>query len=281
MKKTILVALLGIFTLSSVLAPATTFAKDDDDDDRYESRYDDDWDEDGDEDEDDRDDDDDWDEDRYEDDDSNDDELEVEADVFTDTTIVKVELRNGKKSYFSTSADTREEVVDEVADRFNLSESEVDAALEFEFEDRASRPKDRGNITIIKDRDDTVCTDASSTLEIEADIFTDTTIVKVELRNGNKSVFETDVTSTDDIVDEVAKRYTSLTKDEIKNALDREIEDRASRSSDFRISSNDRDCDDDSNDDEDDSNDEDVRDRLKELQELLRTLIRLLSERTS
>lgn len=273
MKKTILVALLGIFTLSSVLAPATTFAKDDDDDDRYESRYDDDWDEDED--------DDDWDDDRYEDDDSNDDELEVEADVFTDTTIVKVELRNGKKSYFSTSADTRAEVIDEVADRFNLSESEVDAALEFEFEDRASRPKDRGNITIIKDRDDAVCTDASSTLEIEADIFTDTTIVKVELRNGNKSVFETDVTSTDDIVDEVAKRYTSLTKDEIKNALDREIEDRASRLNDFRISSNDRDCDDDSNNDEDDSNDKDVRNRLKELQELLRTLIRLLTERTS
>ncbi len=154
--------LLALLTIAMVV-PTATYAKDGrdyDDDSRIEDYDDEDEDEDDDDDDDyddsdDRDhhrhgDDDDEDEDdRDEDEDREDnsnDGLEVEADVFTDTTIVKVELENGRKSVFDTDADTREEVVDEVAERFNLTEAEVDDVLNFEIEDRASRAKDRARI---------------------------------------------------------------------------------------------------------------------------------------
>ncbi len=154
--------LLALLTIAMVV-PTATYAKDGrdyDDDSRIEDYDDEDEDEDDDDDDDyddsdDRDhhrhgDDDDEDEDdRDEDEDREDnsnDGLEVEADVFTDTTIVKVELENGRKTVFDTDADTREEVVDEVAERFNLTEAEVDDVLNFEIEDRASRAKDRARI---------------------------------------------------------------------------------------------------------------------------------------
>lgn len=75
------------------------------------------------------------------------DALEVEADVFTDTTIVKVELPNGRHVVFVSDADTREEVIDAVVTRFNLARAEVSAALNYEEEDRASRAKERAKIT--------------------------------------------------------------------------------------------------------------------------------------
>ncbi len=157
--------LLALLTIAMVV-PTATYAKDGrdyDDDSRIEDYDDEDEDEDEDED-DDYDDSDDRDHHRHGDDDDEDEEdeddrdededrednsndgLEVEADVFTDTTIVKVELENGRKTVFDTDADTREEVVDEVAERFNLTEAEVDDVLNFEIEDRASRAKDRARI---------------------------------------------------------------------------------------------------------------------------------------
>jgi len=80
--------------------------------------------------------------------------LEVEADVFTDVTIVKVELA-GKTTVFTTDADTRSEVVDEVEDRFSaLSKAQIDAALDFEIEDRASRTQDLDDEDSSDDSDD-------------------------------------------------------------------------------------------------------------------------------
>jgi hypothetical protein len=73
--------------------------------------------------------------------------LEVEADVFTDITIVKVELPSGKKVVFETSADTEAEVVDAIVAKLNLSKTEVEAVLDFEIEDRASRTKERAKIS--------------------------------------------------------------------------------------------------------------------------------------
>lgn len=276
MKKVSVAALLFMFILTAVAAPTPTFAKhsNDDDDDRYEYRYDDDSDDD-----DDRDDDED---DR--DDDDSDDSLEVEADVFTDTTIVKVELRNGQKTTFTTTADTRAEVIDVVAKKFNLSESEVAAALDFEIENRASRTKERAKISDRNNRPIKMCdNNSSSALEIEADIFTDTTIVKVE-RNNTKTVFETDATTTNDIVEEVAERFTSLTETQIRNALDIDVENRASRSDDFRVSSSSNsndDCDDDnsSNNNSSSVRDAELKARITQLQTLIEALMRLLDLR--
>lgn len=68
--------------------------------------------------------------------------LEVEADVFTDITVVKVEL-NDVKHFYLTSTKTRAVLVPEVATHFGLSTTQVDRVMVFEIEDRASRTKDR------------------------------------------------------------------------------------------------------------------------------------------
>jgi hypothetical protein len=69
--------------------------------------------------------------------------LEIEADVFTDTTIVTVEETNGKKTIFSTDADTKIEVINAIMSRFDFDRDEIEAVLDFEIEDRASRADDR------------------------------------------------------------------------------------------------------------------------------------------
>ncbi len=200
--------------------------------------------------------DDDWDDDEDEDESA----LEIEADVFTDTTIVKVEI-NDKKSIFATEADTREEVIDIVAEKFDLTEAEVDDALELEIEDRASRPQDRGKLNRDmkkemkqewkKDKKDKkwwgnhssttpkTCTDDDTSLSIEADVFTDKTVVKVEFVNAKDEVFTTSATTSADIAAAIKSRYSSLSTSTIDAALDVDVEDRASRDSDLAV---DNDC---------------------------------------
>ncbi len=192
-----------------------------------------------------------------EDDDRDDDSaLEIEADIFSDMTIVKVE-QNDKKTSFTTDADTRDEVVDAILARYDLSESEVEAALELEEEDRNSRPQDRGkfNREMMKEKRENkgkgkgwgnyssttpkTCSDDDSTLSIEANVFTDKTVVKVEFVNVKDEVFTTSATTSTGVVDAIATRYSSLTKSQIETALDFEIEDRASRDSDLAV---DNDC---------------------------------------
>ena len=286
MKQVSLFALLFIFTFGVIAAPMSASARHGNDDDRSESRDRDDDDDDRD-DEDDDDDDDrgrDRDDDEDEDDDSSDDMLEVEADVFTDTTIVKVEL-NDRKTIFSTSADTREEVIDAVVARMNLTRAEVDAALDFEIEDRASRAKDRKKLNgemasstrPVKD-----CVASSSVFRIEADVFTNTTIIKIE-RNGTKTVFETAATTTDAIVTAITARVTDLSDSQVRAVLDVDIEDRASRASDFAISTSTstKDCKDKPRATSTPSTTEqaELRQRVAELQRLLESLIALLNAR--
>lgn len=68
--------------------------------------------------------------------------LEAEADVFSDVTLVKVEL-NDDTTTFTTAAKTRVAIVEEILKRFpTLVATDVDAALDFEVENRASRQDD-------------------------------------------------------------------------------------------------------------------------------------------
>lgn len=69
-------------------------------------------------------------------------QLEVEADVFTDITIVKVEI-NDAKSFYETKTTDRNALIQEIAAKFSLDAARVAQALSFEIENRASRPKDR------------------------------------------------------------------------------------------------------------------------------------------
>jgi hypothetical protein len=227
MKQLPLYLLMIPLLVTMIGAPALVSAKQGDDD-RYESR-------------DDRDNDDD----RNEDDDSDDtstSSLEIEADVYTDITIVKVENRAGAKSTFSTTLDTRAEIVAEVVSRFGYTAAEVEAGLDLEVEDRASRAKDRakisgqnnagGNGWYSTSTKSTVCRDDDRRLQIEADVFTDTTIVKVEFVNAKDEVFTTSATTSAGVVSAVAARYSTLSTSSIEAALDFEVEDRASRDSD-------------------------------------------------
>ncbi len=196
-----------------------------------------------------------------EDDDRDDDSaLEIEADIFTDITIVKVE-QNDKKTSFTTDADTRDEVVDAILTRYDLSESDVEAALELEEEDRASRPQDRGKFNRDmkkemkqewkKEKKDKkwwgnhssttpkTCSDDDTALDIEADVFTDKTVVKVEFVNAKDEVFTTSATTSAGIAAAVKSRYSSLSTSTIEAALDVDVEDRASRDSDLTL---DNDC---------------------------------------
>jgi len=191
-------------------------------------------------------------------DDNDDDEsgLEVEADIFTDITVVKVEI-NDRKSVFSTEADTRDEVVAAVVARYGLKADDVEAVLEIETEDRSSRPQDRGKLNreMMKEKEKAwkrevkdkkwwgnhgsstpkTCTDDDATLDIEADVFTDKTVVKIEFVNAKDEVFTTSATTSSGVVDAVAAKYSSLTKTQIEAALDFEIEDRASRAADLVV----------------------------------------------
>lgn len=271
-KQISIAALLFMFTVTAVAAPEYAFAKKggDDDSDRYE--YSDDYDDDEDED-DDRDEDDDSDSRR---------ELEVEADVYTDTTIVKVELSD-RKTVFTTTADTRSEVVAAVVERFELTTSEVEAVLEFEVEDRASRASDRAKITGQNNRPAAKCyTTDSRSLEVEADVFTNTTIVKVE-RGATKLVFETSATTSDAVVTAVLGKVTDLTRNQVEAVIDFEVEDRVSRPSDFTISSDDTDdCKRGAlvkNEQVKNTTDTELKARIDELQKLVETLIKLLTAR--
>lgn len=153
--------------------------------------------------------------------------LEVEADVFTDITTIKVEV-NGVETNFTTTAKTREGVVAQVVQRFpNLTRAQVDAVLSFELEDRASRADDF-------DTDSTSRSNSSvnSPIEIEADIFTDITTVKVEI-NDVKTNFTTTAKTREGIVTQVAQRFPNLTRSQIDSLLNLEVENRASRPDDI------------------------------------------------
>jgi uncharacterized protein (DUF433 family) len=146
--------------------------------------------------------------------------------------------------------------VDAILARYDLSEADVEAALELEEEDRDSRPQDRGKFNRELNREKyenkgkkwwgahasstpKTCSDDDTSLSIEADVFTDKTVVKVEFVNAKDEVFTTSATTSSGVVDAITARYSSLTKSHVEAVLDFEIEDRASRASDLAV---DNDC---------------------------------------
>ncbi len=302
--------------------------------------------------------------------------LQIEADIFTDTTVIKIE-ENDRKSYFETDARTRSAIIDAIKGAYpSLTTEQIDAELNLEVEDRASRPKDRGVISLeaqgeervslaveeilsflddaslseesrdelltglfsevddvthhrggssrddngnrfeirtnddgesrieiregdarvrIEEKDGEVRVETregdddnesehqesrhesdddvpsarvsqSAFLQIEADIFTDTTVIKIE-ENDRKSYFETDARTRSAIIDAIKGAYPSLTTEQIDAELNLEVEDRASRPKDAGLDEAEEDdnsgsghsggSDDDSDDVEDDDEDSD------------------------
>ena len=89
---------------------------------------------------------------KSDDDDSSDDSnsgLEIEADIFTNETVVKVEI-NDNKDTFITSAKTRAEITAEILVKYpTLTSVQVESALKIETEDRSSRPSDSVSIRVM------------------------------------------------------------------------------------------------------------------------------------
>jgi len=274
--------------------------------------------------------------------------LQIETHVFTDMTVVKLEINN-KKFYFESEAVTREDVITDIITRFPLlTNAEIDAQLDFEVEDRASRPKDRGIVSLsdtgegrinraveeilsfldttsldgskkdnllttlksevegvtnvrrnndriqigsddkrfeirvddngdsrveirdgesrvrIEEKDGEVRVEtkgknddskksedafrssvlstpvSSVSFEVEADVFFDTTVVKIEF-NDDDFIFETEAITRSEVIREIQERFPSLTREQIDAQLDFEVEDRASRPTDGGTSASEED----------------------------------------
>lgn len=71
----------------------------------------------------------------------------AEADVFTDVTVIAVEY-NDRTQVFTTTETTEEAIVALIAERYGLPTATVLATLDFELEDRASRPSERGRMLV-------------------------------------------------------------------------------------------------------------------------------------
>jgi predicted small metal-binding protein len=128
------------------------------------------------------------------------------------------------------------------------------------------REKDGETEIRIKDRDDEYedldnsSDDSSSqtSFEAEADVFLDTTIVKVEI-NDRKTTFETNAKTKEEIVNEIVSKF-SLERTLVEQVLGMEVEDRVSRMEDDRDEDLEDDRDDDSNEDDSDDSENDEED---------------------
>lgn len=160
----------------------------------------------------------------------------------------------------------RIEVRDEDGDRVRIETK--DGEVRVKTDDDSDRDDDSDDDdSSSDDSDDNSSDGSSSVLEIEADVFTDTTIVKIE-QNDEKTSFSTSATTRAAIISAILARYPLLGTAAIDAALDLEIENRASRNDDIEDDSDndsggdddssghggDDDNDDDSSDDSDDDN---------------------------
>jgi hypothetical protein len=170
--------------------------------------------------------------------------FEAEADVFTDTTIVKVEI-NDRTTTFVTTADTKDEVVDEIVRRYTVDRTTVATALDFEIEDRASRAGDDNSSDNSSDDDDVNRSDDDDDNDDRSDDDSndsnDSTDdsdrrIKVEVRveqgraevrvenGGNRIEYETTYVSESQIVADIAAR-SGLSTADVRSNLDLEVKD--------------------------------------------------------
>lgn len=68
---------------------------------------------------------------------------EIEVDVFTNETTVKIEA-NSKYYGFVTAEKEKEKIINEIKAKYKLTDSQINAVLDFEIEDRDSRADDKG-----------------------------------------------------------------------------------------------------------------------------------------
>lgn len=72
---------------------------------------------------------------RLGDDDDDDRELEIEAEIENGRAKVKIEFENGSKKLYTFNTTDHDEIIDEIVDHTDLTESEVEAVIRFDDED--------------------------------------------------------------------------------------------------------------------------------------------------
>lgn len=118
--------------------------------------------------------------------------------------------------------------------------------------------QERDSVSDDTEDDDSSCA-TTGLSELEASVFTDETVVNIEL-NGDKDVLTTEADTRSGIIDAILESYPSLSVSEVDDMLTVEDEDRASRASDKDWANGDSSSCEDDNEDEDEDEDEDEED---------------------
>ncbi len=178
--------------------------------------------------------------------DESNDELEIEVEVEDNTAKVEV-YYDDKELEFEMDWSNKQDIIDEIASRTDLTVEEIEEVITFEFEDKVETNDDSD--------------ESNDELEIEVEVEDNT--AKVEVYYDDKELeFEMDWSNKQDIIDEIASR-TDLTVEEIEEVITFEFEDKVE-----------------TNDDSDESNDEQTElEELREENKALRQQIRELTER--
>jgi len=136
-------------------------------------------------------------------------------------------------------------------DRVEIRNKKGETEIRIKNNDKHDKSDDDSNDNDSDDSDDNDDEDgtnntstSTNSFEAEADVFLNTTIVKVEI-NDRKTTFETSADTREEVIAEIVSRF-GIDRATVDTALDFEIEDRDSQ--DDSVS--------DSNDNEDDSNDD-------------------------
>lgn len=126
--------------------------------------------------------------------------------------------------------------------RLNFAGDEEKNRLRIEFaNERLKEIEDISSRDASMDRPAAADVTASSTSRIEADVFRNETVIKIEYNDSKKFVFTSEAKTKAEVIDEIAEAFPGLSKAFIESKLDFEAEDRDSRAEDKRVSKSDDD----------------------------------------
>jgi uncharacterized protein (DUF433 family) len=140
------------------------------------------------------------------------DDLDIEVTIFDDSAEVEFEMDDDKDE-FTLDLTDEDDIIAEIAERYDLDEEDVEDSIKFEDDDS-------------DDDDDMDDSDSDDSDEDDGDLH-----IKVEIRDGEALVkinyedegihdrFVLEPTDKDEIIDEIIEKYDELEEDEIKDAI--------------------------------------------------------------
>lgn len=161
------------------------------------------------------------------------------------TVVVSDDARPGETLF------TIDQAVEDI--RLSIAPESKKTKLKIQFAEERVEELQEAISESSDDEDDTNSSDSENGLEIEADVFTDITIVKIE-KNNTVEFLQTQTTEQGALISEIAA-HLNITNEEVARAFSFEVEDRASRAEDTVEDSFSNDSEDESNDDSDDDSD--------------------------